>query len=203
MYYSTPRVNALSMENITKTTLDTILALQVTVAWAGEGLCEPKRLDWWRTDLIDPDGGGYLFRELFPKTHQWASLEAARKMAIALDKRMRQDLASADGVRTLFFWGFPLDERLDERLGEHKRDRKSPADVLPLPIAPGSQFTRSDFEAAVRVPKGAPGFRVTPGGREIEGAMPDSLESSARNLAAALLPLTDRYPLPFYRLERA
>jgi hypothetical protein len=36
--------------------LDKILALQIMVAWAGEGACEPKRLDWWRTDLIDELG---------------------------------------------------------------------------------------------------------------------------------------------------
>ena len=38
---------------VTEGTLDQVLALQIMVAWAGEGICEPKRLDWWRTDLID------------------------------------------------------------------------------------------------------------------------------------------------------
>lgn len=190
------------MKNITGSTLDAILALQMSVAWAGEGLCEPKRLDWWRTDLIDPAGGGYLFQELFPKTYEWASLEAVRRVAIAQDKQMRQGMAQPDRVRTLFFWGFAVDEQLDDRLLEHKRNGKSPAQVLPLPLDVESQFTKGAFEAAIRIPNQSVDFQVIPSGREIKGQVPDSLELSARNLTAALLPLTDKYPLPFYRLER-
>ena len=57
---------------ISSNALDTILALQLTVAWAGEGLSAPKRLDWWKTDLIDEDGGGDFFARLLPKTARWA-----------------------------------------------------------------------------------------------------------------------------------
>ncbi|WP_395830945.1 hypothetical protein [Archangium violaceum] len=46
--------------NAPVSTLDTILALQLTVAWAGEGRCEPARLGWWQTDLVDEAGGGDL-----------------------------------------------------------------------------------------------------------------------------------------------
>lgn len=186
------------MISMTGSTLDAILALQIVVAWAGEGLCEPKRLDWWRTDLIDPAGGGYLFQELFPKTHQWASLEAVRQVATARDQQMRQSMAQPDRVRTLFFWGFTIDEELDDRLIEHKRNGTS-VEVLPLPLDLSSQFTKPNFEAAIRIPNQTIDFRVVPTGREIQSQMP-SLELSARNLAAALLPLSDRYPLPFYRL---
>ena len=42
---------------LTQHALDAILALQLTVAWAGEGLADPKRLEWWRTDLVDELGG--------------------------------------------------------------------------------------------------------------------------------------------------
>ena len=45
-------------QSIPDSVLDDILTLQLTVAWAGEGLCEPKRLDWWKTDVIDEMGGG-------------------------------------------------------------------------------------------------------------------------------------------------
>jgi hypothetical protein len=38
---------------LTDATLDAILAMQVTVAWAGEGRCSPRRLGWWDTDLVD------------------------------------------------------------------------------------------------------------------------------------------------------
>jgi hypothetical protein len=37
--------------------LDDILAVQLTMAWAGEGRCDPARLGWWQTDLIDEAGG--------------------------------------------------------------------------------------------------------------------------------------------------
>lgn len=190
------------MKNITGNTLDAILALQMSVAWAGEGLCEPKRLDWWRTDLIDPAGGGYLFQELFPKTHEWASLEAVRRVAIAQDRQLRQGMAQPDRVCTLFFWGFAVDEQLDDRLIEHKRNGTSPDKVLPLSLDLGSQFTKAGFEEAIRIPNQLIDFQVGPRGREIKGQIPDSLELTARNLTAALLPLTDKYPLPFYRLEK-
>lgn len=76
---------------------------QMTIAWAGEGLCEPKRLNWWCTDLIDRSGGGYLLQNLLPKTHEWAFLEAVRQVAIQQDRQTRQNLAQPDQVRTLFF----------------------------------------------------------------------------------------------------
>ncbi|HEY5955223.1 MAG TPA: hypothetical protein VIV60_01670 [Polyangiaceae bacterium] len=37
-------------------TIDKILAIQLLVAWAGEGRSEPKRLGWWDTDLVDEAG---------------------------------------------------------------------------------------------------------------------------------------------------
>jgi hypothetical protein len=67
---------------ILDTALDEILALQITAAWAGEGACVPPRLGWWRTDLVDPAGGGDLLARLLPKTHAWASIEAVREAAI-------------------------------------------------------------------------------------------------------------------------
>ena len=36
--------------------LDEILALQLSVAWVGEGRSQPRRLGWWQTDLIDDAG---------------------------------------------------------------------------------------------------------------------------------------------------
>ncbi|MFM7425255.1 MAG: BREX-6 system BrxE protein [Elainella sp.] len=191
------------MEQMIASTLDAILALQMSVAWAGEGLCEPKRLDWWRTDLIDMAGGGYFLHELLPKTYEWASLEAVRKVAVAWDKQLRQRMAQPDQVRTLFFWGFAVDEQLDDRLLEHKRSGKSPSQMLPLPLNFGNPFAKADFEEAIRVPNQMVDFQVVPGGREIKGQLPNSPELSARNLTAALLPLTDQYPLPFYRLRGA
>ncbi len=50
--------------SISNNIVDEILALQLAVAWAGEGVCEPERLGWWKTDMVDPDGGGDLMRGL-------------------------------------------------------------------------------------------------------------------------------------------
>jgi hypothetical protein len=58
------------------TELHEILALQLT-AWAGEAAGEPSRLGWWKSDLVDREGGGELFRRLVPRTASWASLVLA------------------------------------------------------------------------------------------------------------------------------
>ena len=182
--------------------LDSILALQFLVAWAGEGLCQPKRLDWWRTDLIDGDGGGYFLQALLPKTHQWAAFEAVRKAALQHDHQTRLNMAYPDSIRTLFFWGFHIDEQLDDRLAQHKRsdDQVLPEKSLSLPINLNGKFAKADFEIAVQNSHRSVQYKVVPEGREIVEAIPASKELCARNLAATLLPLADHYPMPFYRL---
>ncbi|MBR8839456.1 MAG: BREX-6 system BrxE protein [Stigonema ocellatum SAG 48.90 = DSM 106950] len=188
---------------VTEGTLDKVLALQIMVAWAGEGICEPKRLDWWRTDLIDEYGGGDLFGRLFPKTYQWSSLEAVRLAAIQVDKRKRQEMAQPDAVRSLFFWGFTIDEQLAERLAVHKRGDKKPLEALScLPLDITKSFSKAEFEEAIRLPNQKVDFTVVPNGREIVGEMLSALEEQAKKLAAALLPLTDSYTMPFYRLQK-
>jgi len=181
--------------------LDALLALQLTVAWAGEGLSDPKRLDWWRTDLVDALGGGDLFARLLPKTHRWAALEAVRMAAIQIDREARLGMAQPDQVRTLFFWGFAVEEKLAERLALHKRSGKEPLDVLPFPLHLNEAFVRSALEEALRLPRYEVAYKVVPGGRELTGVMPEAPELQARHLAAALLPLADAYPIPFIRVE--
>ena len=183
----------------TQDSLDKILALQVMVAWAGEGACA-KRLDWWRTDLVDELGGGDLFKRLFPYTHRWAALEAVRQVAIQVDRQTRLSMAKPDEVRTIFFWGFAVDEQLAAQLSFHKRNGKEPLEVLPFPLEPNGHFVKDDFEEAIRIPNHHVAHKVVPGGREI-AAMPEASELRARKLAAGLLPLADKYPMPFYRVE--
>jgi hypothetical protein len=185
---------------MTESALDFILALQITIAWAGEGLCEPQRLNWWRTDVVDTEGGGDLLRRLFPKTHEWTALEAVRQMAVQQDQQMRSEMAQPDQVRTLFFLGFELDEQLADRLRSHKRNGEVPQKILPLSVDLTKTFSQPNFEAALQVPGQEIDFQVSPAGREMVGKMPESPELWVRNLAAALLPLSDRYPMPFYRL---
>ena len=191
----------MTSERISASTLDAILALQMTIAWAGEGLCEPKRLDWWRTDVVDAAGGGDLFKRLFPKTHQWAALEAVRLAAIQTDRRERAKLAKPDALRTLFFWGANVDEQLNDRLADHKRNAVSqmPAEVLPLSIELGASFDRAAFAALLSSSDGIE-TKIVPGGRLLVTDGAEDLDIKAKKLAAALLPLADNYPMPMYRI---
>ena len=184
----------------TTAALDTILAWQLTVAWAGESRETTKRLGWWNTDLVDATGGGDLMARLLPRTHEWASLEAAREAARRVDEQARRKTADPDAVRTLYFLGFDLDERLAERLAELKRAGSHPAEALPLPI-PLSDFDADAFSAALKADGKAPAYEVVPGGRQVKGAMPAPPDRLVRNLAAALLPLGDAWPAPFYRVK--
>lgn len=176
--------------------LDRILALQVTVAWAGE----TERLGWWHTDLIDQGGGGYFLAELLPKTHHWSGVEAARQCAILADRQKRLAMAQPDGTRTLFFWGFAIDEQLSDRLKEHKQEQKRPEEVLRLEIRLDATFSSKTFEDAVCLFSHEVSFTVMPSGRQINNPMPDGFDLCAQKLAAALLPLTNNYSMPFYRL---
>jgi len=178
--------------------LDEVLALQVTIAWAGEGLCSPPRLGWWRTDLVDPAGGGDLIARLMPKTARWAVLEAVREVARRADERARLGMAEPERLRTLFHFGFHLDERLAQRLLELKRLGQPPEEALPGPPRLGPEFDRDSFVEGLRLlDKG--GFSTVPGGRELRGPLPSDLPDLARRLVAALAPLAPTYPVPFYR----
>lgn len=186
--------------SISTATLDTVLAFQLFVAWAGESRDSTKRLGWWNTDLVDATGGGDLMARLLPRTHEWASLEAVREAARRVDEQARRKAADPDAVRTIFFLGFDLDERLAERLTELKRVGARPGEALPLPL-PLSDFNADAFSEALRVDGKASAFEVVPGGRQVRGAMPAQPEQLVRNLVAALLPLGDAYPAPFYRVK--
>ncbi|MDI1434926.1 BREX-6 system BrxE protein [Polyangium sorediatum] len=191
------------MPHVPDAILDQILALQFTVAWAGEGLCEPRRLGWWETDLVDEAGGGDLFARLTPRTRAWASLEAVREAARRVDAKARGKLADPDSVRSLFFLGFEIDEQLGDRLAVLKRDEEnpSPAKVLALPLSLDAEFSR-DKLTRVLAPAGEEKFAVTPAGRQLKGPMPKEPEVLVRRLAAALVPLAEQYPLPYFQAER-
>lgn len=179
--------------------LDTILAVQFVVAWAGEGRCQPKRLGWWETDLIDPAGGGDLFARLLPQTHAWAALEAAREAARRTDAKARSKLADPDKMRSLYFLGFEVDEQLTDRLAALKREPKTPTDALPLPLPLNANFSRDALTTALG--HGDAAFTVVPGGRQLKGARPQSPVEMVTRLSTALVPFADSYPLPFFKLE--
>ncbi len=183
-------------------TLDEILAIQLTVAWAGEGRCEPRRLGWWDTDVIDEAGGGDFFARLLPKTHVWAALEAAREAARRVDADARQGMAAPDAVRSLFFLGFALDEQLDDRLAMLKRqgaEGVSPNEALALPLMLDAEFDQSALEAALALDSKEM-FKTEPTGRLLQGVSTEP-QALVRRLAAALVPLGDHYPLPYIQVN--
>jgi len=185
--------------------LDEILAIQFLVAWAGEGSrSRPRRFNWWDTDLVDPDGGGDLIARLAPRTHAWASLEAVREAARRADAESRERHGEPDVLRTIFFLGFELDEKVGDRLAVHKRAGGLPSKALPLPSAfvLGADFP-SDSVIAALAPAGPPSFEVVPPiGRQLHGTTPATIAEQMRALAAALVPPTPEYPMPFFRLAR-
>lgn len=182
-------------------TLDGILSIQFTVAWAGEGRCSPKRLGWWDTDLIDDAGGGDFFARLLPQTHAWASLEAVREAARRTDAKARAKMADPDKMRSLFFLGFELDEQLGDRLLALKRAGRPPREALELPLPLTAEFSANRLVAVFTGGRGETAFVVVPGGRQLKGDLPDTPGEVIGHLAGALVPLSAQYPLPFFKLE--
>ncbi len=174
--------------------LDTILALQLSVGWAGEKAADPERLGWWDTDLTDEMAGGDLFARLLPKTAAWAGLELARQAALRADGSAREKLAHPDRVLSLFHFGFELDEATQDRLEHHKRHGHTPEDVFGERWGVTGSWDQGDFESFLKG-LGKPAAEDTPGGRKLK-KLPDDPAEAARTLAAALLPLGRRYPLP-------
>jgi hypothetical protein len=180
--------------------LDKLLAFQFLVAWAGEGRSEPKRFGWWDTDLVDEAGGGDLLARLAPRTYEWSSLELVREAARRVDAKARGKHGEPDKLRSLFFLGFELDEKVSDRLAELKRAGKAPEDVLPLPLRLNADFTPNKV-TEILTKLGKVAFdKVPPVGRQLKGVVPNSPEVMAQNLVAALVPVVEEYPLPFYKV---
>jgi hypothetical protein len=181
--------------------LDSILAWQFLVAWAGERRTEPPRFGWWDTALVDDYAGGDVLSRLAPRTHAWAALEAVREVARRVDAEARGKHGRPDAMRTIFFLGFELDERLADRLAAHKRSLRPPGDVLPLPLPLTREFA-AEAVRAVLAGDLAPSFEaVPPVGRQLAEPRPSRPDELVRNLAAALVQPAREFPLPFYKLE--
>lgn len=181
-------------------TLDTIIVYQFTIAWAGEALSQPPRLKWWRTDLVDEAAGGDLLQRLAPRTHLWASLEAVREAAVLADRKARQRMADPDKVRTLFFWGFDVDELLLERIRQLKGSQQEPTKVLPMPLPLGAEFDPVQLEQAIKDTGEETPYFVQASGRELKTDWPDEPAIAARMLLGAMLPFAPEYPAPFFRI---
>lgn len=178
--------------------LDLVLTAQIAVAWAGEGGEEP-RLGWWRSDMVNEFGGEDLFSRLLPHTWKWAVLQAAREAARRTDAEGRAQHHNPDEIVSLFYLGFELDERIEERLQDLKRSVAAPADALPgLADVVQEAWSKDAFQAWV-TDHGKPNFTAEPIGRRLTGAMPPKLSELVPLLLGALNPLADKYPLSHYR----
>jgi hypothetical protein len=171
-------------------TLDAILQIQLLVAWAGES----SRLGWWNTNFIDPDAGLDLLHRLAHRTAALAGWELVRAAAIATDAERRGPQAERDRMVTLFHLGVDLDEALADRLRAIKMSGGTIAD-LPSPDA---GFDRAALAARLSA-FGAVDAEPRASGRRIKGPTPIEPEVRARRLAAALVPLVDHYPLPYFQ----
>lgn len=179
--------------------LDEVLSLQLLVAWAGEGKTDPPRLGWWRTSLVDEFGGEDLFTRLMPRTWRWAVLEAARTAARIVDAEARSHAADGDQLISLFHFGFELDEQLDDRLAELKRSERDPTEAHPRLAQIRQPWNAETLLASLRE-LGSASTASSSLGRRLKGAMPNSRIEAARLLAAAMVPLADRYPAPHWKL---
>jgi len=177
-------------------TLDKILAIQAVVAWAGE-TAKPPRLGWWKTDLIDPNAGGDLMARLLPRTHLWASLEAAREAARRVDEKARVRMGEPDKLRSLFFLGFAVDEALADRFALLKSQGRPPVEVLRIGIVQEKFSNEALVELLGRKDVK---FAVVPGGRQLKAQMPKDFGELVLALAGGLVPLADAYPLPFFKV---
>ncbi len=204
-----------------KSTLDAILAMQIVVAWAGERGDDPRRMGWWRSDLVSEFGGGDLMAQLLPHTQPWAMLQSVREVARRVDATRRGEADNPDAVRSIFALGFDLDERLDETLQAHKRAGTPPLqalpglrDAMPDDWQTATTWDRDAFELWLSAQhdllsadgknssaNATPEHKPAPIGRLIPGTPPADPERTIRRLVAALLPLADDYPLPHFRTK--
>jgi hypothetical protein len=189
-----PRISASALPS---SALDHILTAQLAVAWAGEG-GESPRLGWWKTFMVDPDGGLALFEGLTPATHRWVVFQGAREAARRVDAAMRARDHDPDRLYSLYRFGFEIDERVDERLQDHKRAGADPFVVLPglkeLCEPPWSAAHFAEWVAGHGSVNSVPGLA----GRRLTGTPPSDVETRVRSLIAALHPASPTYPSPHY-----
>jgi hypothetical protein len=185
------------METMSQEVADTILGLQCLVGWAGEGLCEPTRLGWWETDLVDEFGGGDFFDRLTPETRRWASLDAVREAARRTDDALRQGAADPESIRSLYHFGHEIDADLSDRWSELQCEYDDPADVLDDVSKTREDFERQRFEAWCES-RADIEYRSMPAGRQLRGDAPDDPARLAEHLIAALVPFPEEYPMPHY-----
>lgn len=180
--------------------IDSLLASQIIVAWAGErGGDDERRLGWWRTDLVSEYGGRDFFKRLLARTSEWAVLQAVREAARRTDSIAKKQVPDADALISLYGLSFEIDERLEERIQELKRTSKQPAESLPaLAAFINTPWNQQGFLDWVQG-QGKSEFSVTSTGRQLKGVLPSSLDSITKRLVGALSPIAKEFPFPHFK----
>jgi len=80
-----------------------------------------------------------------------------------------------------------------------KRQGQPPEDALKLPMPLTAQFDPNQASEVLTAGGKASFEKVPPIGRQVKGGMPASPLEMLQKLAAALVPITVEYPLPFFR----
>ena len=189
---------------ITPSEIDQLLSAQLIVAWAGEkgDSDEPssQRLGWWRTDLVG-EGAEYDLKELLPNTWRWAMLQAVRHAAKIHDASVRAKDHDPDRLLTLYFLGFEIDEKVDERLVQLKQNRSQLEEVLPdVATLIDGGWSQELFVAWIEK-HGKETFTSVPAGRRLKGKPPERLSEILGRIVAGLAPLADKYPMPHFKRD--
>ena len=190
-----------SLTDVSNGDVDFALTAQIVVAWAGEAR-EAKRLGWWRTDLASEFGGEDFFKQLLPNSWPWATLQAVREAARRKDAELRRMRPDHDHMLSLFALGLEVDERIDERLRDHKRSGEEPVLALPgLSAVLSAEWDQSVFVRWAEG-KGVSKFETEPNARRVAGDTPMGLKELVAKLVGGLVPLAAAYPLPYVRRPR-
>ena len=187
--------------------LDRILAVQISVAWAGEGGEEP-RLNWWDTEVMSEFGGYDNLKELIPGSAEWLGLKTIREAARRTDREYRNRDSNPDKLCTLYHLGYELDEQLEQRLSDliHRQTPlvellkymewlKDPVEQEWEPNTFEKWLTSLVNSQKIKTKKESVGSRLT-------GTPPDDIFMRICRLAAGLLPFGEKYPFPHYRLGK-
>lgn len=117
-------------------TMDEILRLRAVVARYGE----QDQNAWWNHEILAQGGGSFVAQRLFPRTHEWVSIE----LALAALRVRDEDRLTRRAAYTLFRFA-PIHERsLELRLREHKTAGTPPATVLGVNLGDESLPSLSD-----------------------------------------------------------
>lgn len=188
-------------------TLDTLLALQITVAWAGEqGDSKKERMGWWETMLLDAKAGVDVFRTIAPRTKLWLCCKAVREVARRTEETLRKKSSEPEKVYSLFHLGDGIDFLLAERFDALIHQQADLHDLLRY-----ARFFEASIEDQPWEPKGFAAwlsswgtthFKEESVGRALSGPdrqLAQDPLARAQKFLCALHPLSPNYPFPHLR----